>query len=153
MTQSAIDLAQAAGMGARCKALVDAILARRYDAGLKSLVQKARDQALVFQDRNYRDLGDFASKLAALTEWENYGDVTAAAKAIYETLQTRSAGAPVVRVAFRPRYQGATGLSVYWPATSQPAAQREQALKTYNGLFFPQDTGWDQLLAWVYSEF
>jgi hypothetical protein len=153
VTQSAIALSHAVQMEALCKALVDAILAHRDDASLKSFVQKARDQALVFQDRNYRDLGDFAAKLVALTEWENYPDVTAAAKAVYDCLQARTADAPVLRVAFRPRYQGATGLSVYWPSKLQPASQRDQALKTYRTLFFPQDTGWDQLLEWAYSEF
>jgi hypothetical protein len=153
VTQSAIALAQITRTEALCKALVDAILAHRGDAILRSIVRKARDQALVFQDRNYRDLGDFAAKLAGLTEWENYPDVTAAARAVYDHLQARLADTPVVQVAFRPQYAGATGLSIYWPATSQPAEQRNQAFKTYRALFFPQDTGWDQLLDWTYSEF
>lgn len=153
VTQSAIALAHSAGLELLCKALVDAILAHRDDARLKTIVRKARDQALVFQDRNYRDLGDFAAKLAALTEWESYPDVTAAAQAVYAALQARAADAAVLRVAFRPKYEGATGLSVYWPSTFQPAAQRDQALKTYLALFFPQETGWDRLLGWVYDEF
>ncbi len=153
VTQSAIALSHTAGTETLCKALVDAILAHRDDVSLKSLVLKARDQALVFQDRNYRDLGDFAARLVALTEMESYPDVTAAAKAVYDGLQARTADAAILRVAFRPRYQGATGLSIYWPSTFQPASQRDQALKTYRTLFFPQDTGWDQLLEWVYSEF
>lgn len=153
VTQSAIALSHAARLEVLCKALVDAILARRDDASLKTMVRKARDQALVFQDRNYRDLGDFAARLAALTEWESYPAVTAAAQAIYDSLQARTAGASVLRVAFRPTYERATGLSIYWPSTSQQASQRDEALKTYRNLFFPQDTGWDRLLEWVYSEF
>ena len=71
----------------------------------------------------------------------------------HEQLNGRGDGAPVVRVAFRPRYAGATGLSVYVPSPLQPSWQREKALAIYRNLLFPLATGWDRLLAWVYSEF
>jgi hypothetical protein len=35
----------------------------------------------------------------------------------------------------------------------QPSWQREKALAIYRNLIFTQATGWDRLLAWVYSEF
>ncbi len=153
VTLSASALAQATNTVSLCRALVDAILAHREDATLHRLVGKARDQALVFQDRNYRDLGDFARKLAELLEWESYPEVLAASKALYDHLQARTAEAPILRVAFRSRYAGATGFSVYLPPTTQPTWQRDQAFKIYDGLLFAQSARWGELLRWLYGEF
>ena len=153
VTQSAIALAATAKTEDLVKALVAAILARQDDAGLKSLVKGCVKNTLVFQDKNYRDLGDFAARLVQATEFEFFPEVTAAAKALAEQLNARGDGAPVVRVAFRPRYAGATGLSVYVPSPLQPSWQREKALAIYRNLLFPLATGWDRLLEWVYSEF
>ena len=133
--------------------LVEAILARQDDAGLKSLVKGCVKNTLAFQDKNYRDLGDFAARLVQATEFEFFAEVTAAAKALAEHLSARGGDAPVLRVAFRPRYAGATGLSVYVPSPLQPSWRREKALTVYRELLFPQATGWDRLLVWVYSEF
>jgi hypothetical protein len=101
VTQSAIALARTATTEALCKALVDAILADRT-ASLKRLVLRARDDALVFQDKNYRDLGDFADHLAKETEWEDYPAVTAAAAALRDHVQARDAAGAVLRVGYRP---------------------------------------------------
>jgi len=153
VTQSAIALAATARTEDLVKALVAAILARQDDAGLKSLVKGCVKNTLVFQDKNYRDLGDFAARLVQATEFEFFPEVTAAAKALAEQLNARGADAPVLRVAFRPRYAGATGLSVYVPSPLQPSWQREKALAIYRNLLFPLATGWDRLLEWVNSEF
>jgi hypothetical protein len=153
VTQSAIALAATAQTENLVKALVEAILTRQDDAGLKSLVKGCVKNTLAFQDKNYRDLGDFAARLVQATEFEFFTEVTAAAKALSEQLNARGADAPVVRVAFRPRYAGATGLSVYVPSSLQPSWQREKALAIYRNLLFPQATGWDRLLEWIYSEF
>ena len=133
--------------------MVEAILARQDDASLKSLVKGCIKNTLSFQDKNYRDLGDLAARLAEATEFEFFPEVTAVAKALAEQLTARGADAPVLRVAFRPRYAGATGLSVYVPSLLQPTWQREKALAVYRNLLFPQATRWDRLLEWVYSEF
>ena len=153
VTQSAIALAATVKTEDLVKVLVEAILARQDDAGLKSLVKGCVKNTLTFQDKNYRDLGDFAVRLGQATEFEFFPEVTAAAKAVAEQLDARAVDAPVLRVAFRPRYAGATGLSVYVPSPLQPSLQREKALAVYGNLLFPQATGWDRLLAWVYSEF
>jgi hypothetical protein len=117
------------------------------------LVKGCIKNSLVFQDKNYRDLGDFATKLAQATEFEFFPEVTAAARALAEHLNARGGDAPVLRVAFRPRYAGATGLSVYAPSPLQPSWQRTKAQAIYRNLLFPQATQWDRLLEWVYSEF
>ena len=62
VTQSAIALAATAKTEDLVKALVEAILARQDDAGLKSLVKGCVKNTLAFQDKNYRDLGDFAAQ-------------------------------------------------------------------------------------------
>ena len=117
------------------------------------MVKGCVKNTLAFQDKNYRDLGDFAARLVQATEFEFFPEVTAAAKALAEQLNARGDGEPVLRVAFRPRYAGATGLSVYVPSPLQPSWQREKALAIYRNLLFPQATGWDRLLEWIYSEF
>jgi len=148
VTLSAATLANVGGTITLCKSLVDAVLAHRDDASLKTLVRQCLRDALVFQDRNYRDVGDFAAKLIAATDMTSYDDVNAAAKALVNNVNARGSNALVLRLAFRPRYQGATGLSVYLP--SNPPGQ---ALDVYRTLFFAQATGWDQLVDWIYNEF
>ncbi|MDQ1300140.1 MAG: hypothetical protein QG637_57 [Chloroflexota bacterium] len=149
ITQSAIDLRRAAQTVALCKALVDAISAQA-DAALRGMVKgllTGYDSVLVFQDRNYRDLGDFALKLARKTEFGDYTAVSAAAKALYDHLQARGPEAAVLQVAFRPKYRGANGLSVFLPP------KLRDVLPIYQGLKFPQATGWDKLLAWLFDDF
>jgi hypothetical protein len=102
---------------------------------------------LTFEDRNYRDLGDFALKLARKTEFSAYSIVCAAAQALYDHLQGRGPDAPVLRVAYRPQYQGATGLSVFLPT------KLGDVLGIYQQLKFPQSTGWDRLLTWLFDDF
>ena len=109
VTQSAIALAATAQTEDLVKALVEAILARQDDASLKSLVKGCVKNTLVFQDKNYRDLGDFAARLVQATEFEFFPEVTAAAKALSEQLNARGDGAPVLRVAFRPSTRAPPG--------------------------------------------
>jgi len=149
ITQSAIDLRQAAQTVALCKALVNAISAQA-DAALKGIVKgllTGYDPVLVFQDRNYRDLGDFALKLARKTEFGYYTAVSAAAQALYDHLQARGPDAAVLQVAYRPKYKGANGLSVFLPP------KLGDVLSIYQGLKFPQATGWDKLLTWLFDNF
>jgi hypothetical protein len=153
VTQSAVSLACTGRIESLCKTLVDAILAKRDQAVLKSLVNQARGKALVFQDPHYRDLGDFALQLANLTEWESYPEVTAAAKAIYGELESRGAEGPIMVVAYRPKYKGATGMSVYLPQAGRPADKRAKELAIYRNLFFSQATGWPDLLEWLDADF
>lgn len=153
VTQSAIRLSATAETEALTKTLVDALLARGDEAVLRSLAVRAGAEALKFEDRNYRDLGDFARRLADKTEWENYPEVTAAAQALYAHLEARTPDTPVLRVAFRPKYQAATGLSVYLPPATKPLSQRQKELAIYSQLSFSQVTGWDRLVAWLNGEF
>lgn len=153
VTQSAIRLAATGETETLARALVNALLAREQEAVLRSLANRARAEALKFEDRNYRDLGDFAKRLADKTEWENYPEVTAAAQALYGHLYARTAQAPVLRVAFRPAYAGATGMSVYLPPAEKPLSQRQKELTIYRQLAFPQATGWDRLVAWLNGDF
>lgn len=152
VTQSAIALAATGETEVLVKALVDAILARSFDEELRSAVLKARDTAQRFQDPNYRDLGDFAKRLADNDNLTFKGNVRDLARQLYEHLEARAVGKPIVQVAFRPKYEIATGLSVYLPGTSQAPAARKKALKIYQSLLFPQTTGWDKLLAWLDPE-
>lgn len=151
VTQAAVSLRPTSMTAELCKALVDTILADG-SPGLRRAVGRARDKALVFQDHNYRDLGDFAAMLASETEWENLPDVNKAAVALRDHLQARGGDAPVLKVGFLPAYQRATGMSVYLPSTL-PAAQRKQTLDIYRQLAFPQATGWDKILEWLYGDF
>jgi hypothetical protein len=153
VTQSAVVLGCTGRIETLCKALVDAILARRDESVLKSLVNQARGKALAFQDPHYRDLGDFALQLANLTEWESYPEVTAAAKAVYDELQARGGEGPVMIVAYRPKYKGATGMSVYLPPAGRPADKRGRELAVYRNLYFSQATGWANLLEWLDADF
>ncbi len=149
VTQSAIDLRYVSTTVDLCKALVEAIGAQA-DAALKGIIKglmTGYDPILVFQDRNYRDLGDFALKLARKTEFGYYTAVSAAAKALYEHLQVRGADATVLQIAYRPKYKGANGLSVFLPP------KLRDVLGIYQRLKFPQATGWDKLLTWLFDDF
>ena len=150
VTQAAVALARTNATESLCKALVDSILAVQTPSMLR-LMQKARDQALVFQDPNYRDLGDFAANIVKIMEWENYPQVMAAAKALGDHLQARDDISPVLRVGFLPSYARATGMSVYLPS-SLPRTQRSQTLSIYRQLLFPQVTGWDRLTDWLLGQ-
>lgn len=149
VTQSALDLTCISATVDLSRALVAAIR-DRADATLKGIVKgllTGYDAVLVFQDRNYRDLGDFALKLARKTEFGDYAAVSTAARALYDHLQARGPHAPVLQVAYRPKYRGANGLSVFLPT------RLRDALPIYQGLKFPQTTGWDRLLAWLFDDF
>ena len=88
VTQSAINLARTATTAALVKQLVDAILAAD-DPELKRIIQSAVSDTLVFQDRNYRDLGDFARLIAEKSEFTSFDTVRAAALKLYRHLQDR----------------------------------------------------------------
>ena len=155
ITQSAIALDRVARTVELCQRLVAAIAASA-DPALKGLVKGALAGfpagALTFQDRSYRDLGDFALKLMRKTEYGNYQTVFAAAKALYNHLEVRGPSAAVLQVAYRSRYQGATGLSVFLPP--KPGALKlGDLLDIYRKLEFPALTGWDKLLAWLFDDF
>lgn len=153
ITQSAIDLQNAAQTVDLCRALVEAIrdaadpTLRRMIKDLLVKVPPDPDAVLRFQDRNYRDLGDFARRLAKKTEFTYYTAVSQAAQALYDQLQLRETAAPVLQVAYRPKYKGANGLSVFLPP------KLGDLLPIYQALRFPQATGWDKLLAWLYDDF
>jgi hypothetical protein len=83
---------------------------------------------------------------------EDVGVAKAAAE-LRDHLAARGSEAPVLKVGFLPKYERATGLSVYLPPLNQPAAQRSAGLKVYKPLVFAQRTGWDRFIEWLYSEF
>ncbi len=153
VTQSAIRLAATSETESLTRVLVDAVLARGQEAVLRSKANEARTATVKFQDRNYRDLGDFARILADKASWEGYSEVATAAQALYAHLYARAAQAPVLQVAFRPAYAGATGMSVYLPPAEKPLSQRQKELATYRQLAFPQATGWDRLVEWLNGDF
>lgn len=150
VTQSAIALGRVARTLELCQHLVAAIAAGA-DPALKGLVKGVLVAfpagALTFQDRNYRDLGDFVLKLMRKTEYSNYQTVYAAARALYNHLEVRGPSATVLQVAYRPRYKGATGLSVFLPP------KLGDLLDIYRNLAFPALTGWDNLLTWLFDDF
>ena len=150
VTQSAVVLARTARTEALCTALVASIMDNATPT-LRRLARKARDETLVFEDPSYRDLGDFAGKLAAQTEWDNYPAVTAAASALRDHVAARDETGPVLKVGFLPDYEGATGISVYLPK-SIPMTEREKTLGIYNKLRFAQNTRWDQLVTWLLDD-
>ena len=152
VTQSAVATQAVADTEQLVKRLVDAILAHAGDEILRTAVRRARDGTQRFQDRNYRDLGDFARRLAEDFGLSFYDGLREAASALYRHLATREPGKPILQVAYRPQYQAATGLSAYLPDTGRPAQERKKALNIYRNLFFPQATGWDKLVAWLDPE-
>ncbi len=97
VTQSAIALANTSGTEDLVKTLVAVILARQDDASLRSLVRECAKNTRAFQDKNYRDLGDFAARLVKATEFEFFPDVTAAAKALAEQLNAAGMQRPCYR--------------------------------------------------------
>ena len=150
VTQSAIATARTGLTEVLARELVDALLVDPAPL-LRHMAQRAVDQALVFQDRNYRDLGSFAAALAAEATWNihrNAKRVRAIAEALHEHMQRRSPDAPVLRVGFLPAYAEATGLSVFLPRMLTPT-RREEAMKAYRSLVFAQQTGWDRLVEWL----
>jgi hypothetical protein len=148
VTQSAVALAHTQETEALCKAVADSILAAR-SATMLRIVREAVDKTLVFEDPNYRDLGDFANQIASKTEWErSAGSINKAAKALRDHLAARGAGAVVLRVGYLPSYQRACGVSIYLPKQIM-ATQRQQTLDIYRGLKFTQATGWDQVIDWL----
>ncbi len=150
VTQSAINLARTATTAALVKAWVDAILAAD-DPELKTIIRKAVTKALAFQDHNYRDLGDFARLVSEGTKFTSFPAVHAAAAKLYAHLQDRGRDAVILRTGYTPRYERATGLSVYLPP-SLNVNPPERAFTIYQELIFPQTTGWDRLLQWLYDE-
>ena len=142
VTQSAISLADTAATESLCRRLVAAILATGTPVLRRLVLDVARRQTLGFQDKNYRDLGDFAGRLASALEWENYPPVLAAAIALRNHLQGRGAGAPVLKVGYLAAYVRATGLSVYLPSD-------RRNLSIYQHLSFAQAAGWAGLLEWL----
>lgn len=152
ITQSAVATQAIADTEKLVKQLVDVILAHADDETLRSAVRRAREAAQRFQDRNYRDLGDFARRLADDFDLDFYQGLRDAAAALCRHLEARESDTPILQVAYRPRYTAATGLSVYLPDTGRPAPERKKALGIYRNLFFSQVTGWDRLLAWLDPE-
>jgi hypothetical protein len=146
VTQSAIALAPTAVTEALCKTLVDSILANASPR-LRTVVAAARDKTLVFQDPNFRDLGDFAARLAQATDVEGYPEVNAAAAALRDHVRQRGDGAPILRVGYLAEYERATGMSVYFPRV-----RSHYAPDTYRHLAFARATGWDRLLDWMFWE-
>lgn len=150
VTQSAIATARTGLTEVLAKELVDAFLVDPAPL-LRNMAQRAIDQALVFQDRNYRDLGSFASVLAAEATWNihrNAKRVKAIAEALRDHMQSRSPDAPILRTGFLPAYAEATGLSVFLPRMLTPT-RREEAMRAYRSLVFAQQTGWDRLVEWL----
>jgi hypothetical protein len=150
VTQSAIVLARTATTEELCATLVSAMLDDATPT-LRRLARRARDETLTFEDRSYRDLGDFAAKLTALTEWDNYPAVTTAAVALHDHLIARDETGPILKVGFLPDYERATGMSVYLPGAI-PETEREKILGTYRELAFAQNTGWDKLVGWLLAD-
>jgi hypothetical protein len=103
---AAVDLADADGLAAAVTDLADALAA----APLATTdVETVRRATLGFSDRDARDLGDFAERIAALPGAA--ADVVAAAAALLVALDTA-----VVHVRVQPSHAAAHGLSVYFPA-------------------------------------
>jgi hypothetical protein len=150
VTQSAIATARTEATELLAKELVDALM---YDPApaIRTVAQRAIDHALAFQDRNYRDLGCFAAALAAeasISTNRSAPRIKSAAEALAGHLAARGDDAPVVRLGYLPAYEAATGLSVFLPRTLS-IFRREETMKVYRKLLFPQRTGWDRLVEWL----
>jgi len=150
VTQSAVNLGRSSTTAALCKLLVEQILADE-DATLRSAIRKARSDSLVFEDHHYRDLGDFATRIAQELDFLAYDRVQEAARRLSEHLEERGRDAVVLETGYSPAYERATGLSVFLPdrLTVNPP---EQAFTSYRKLVFPQTTRWDEFLAWLYGD-
>jgi len=150
VTQSAIDTARTGITEVLAKELVDALLADPAPL-LRSMTQRAADQALAFQDRSYRDLGSFAAALATEATWNlhrNAKRVKVIAETLRDHMESRNPDAPILRVGFLPSYAEATGLSVFLPRILSPT-RREEAMRVYRSLVFAERTGWDRLVEWL----
>jgi hypothetical protein len=147
ITQSAISTARTEATERLCRRFVRAVIANRSPR-LKVALQRARDLTLAFQERDYRDLGDFAAKVTVEAEQGNHDAVAEAARALRDHLCGRGDPHPVLRLGHSARYAEATGLSVYLPATLE-AQTRETKMKPYRRLWFAQDAGWDFLIEWL----
>ncbi len=150
VTQSAIVTANTEVTEQLAREVVDALM---YDPApaLRTMAQRAVDRTLTFQDRNYKDLGCFAAALAveaAQVTHRSGPRIKAAAEALASHLASRGEGAPVLRLGFLPTYQGATGLSVFLPRMLS-MGRREETMRVYRKLVFPQRTGWDRLVEWL----
>ena len=148
VTLSAVDLTATKRTEQLCANLAAAILARGGSSQVRHAVLRARDLSLVFQDRNYRDLGDFAERLSSEAQSLGATSIQRSASALADHMRDRSAGSPVLQVAYRPSYARATGLSVYLPGYL-PLKQREETLKIYRPLAFADRTGWARLVEWI----
>jgi hypothetical protein len=151
VTQAATDLAVTEKTESLCRALADAILHNQSAMVHRLLTTKALPRTLKFEDASYRDLGDFALQVATALESEGPPEIAAAARALYDHLQARGQGSPVLKVGFLDNYERASGMSVYLP-DQLPDWQREQTLSIYRQLYFPQRTGWDNLVAWMVGD-
>jgi hypothetical protein len=150
VTQSAISLARSSTTAALSRLLVEQVL----EAGnptLKAAIRKAAANTLVFQDRNYRDLGDFARNIVSEVESLSYDRVRQAASRLAQHLQERGDEAVVRQTGFASRYQRACGLSVYLPDRLE-LNPPERTYLGYQKMVFPQTTGWDELLRWLYGD-
>jgi hypothetical protein len=150
VTQSAISLARSSTTAALSRLLVEQVL----EAGnptLKAAIRKAAANTLVFQDRNYRDLGDFARNIVSEVESLSYDRVRQAASRLAQHLQERGDEAVVRQTGFAARYQRACGLSVYLPDRLE-LNPPERTYLGYQKMVFPQTTGWDELLRWLYGD-
>ena len=116
------------------------------------MAQRAVDRTLTFQDRNYKDLGCFAAALAveaAQVTHRSAPRIKAAAEALASHLAARGEGAPVLRLGFLPAYEGGHR-PVRLPAPDAAAlGRREETMRVYRKLVFPQRTGWDRLVEWL----
>ena len=107
VTQSATVTSRTGLTEALAKELVDALLADPAPL-LRSMAQRAADQALVFQDRNYRDLGSFAAALATEATWNihrNARRVKAAAEALRDHLGSSGPEGPILRLGYLAPYR------------------------------------------------
>jgi hypothetical protein len=111
---------------------------------LRRVIAEARDKSLAFQDSNFRDLGDFAARVAELAQYQNFPKVAAAAQAVREHIMGHNEEPPMLRVGFVPQYARATGMSVYLPPNG-----RSYAPQSYRHLAFARATGWDRMLDWL----
>lgn len=150
VTQSAIATANTAATEQLARELVDALM---YDPApvMRTMAQRAVDRTLTFQDRNYKDLGCFAAALAVEATQVTHRSgarVKTAADALVSNLAGRGEGAPVLRLGYLPAYQAASGLSVFLPRMLS-SYRREETMRVYRKLVFPQRTGWDRLVEWL----
>lgn len=147
VTQSAILIERTAATEKLCREFVRAVIASRSPR-LKAALQRARDRTMAFQERDYRDLGDFAAKVVEEMPWGSRDPAVTAAKDLRDHLRGRGGEHPVLCLGHSSRYADATGLSVYLPK-SLAMQTREATMRPYRRLWFAQDAGWDFLIEWL----